>query len=84
MPVTTGTYTAHEFLITLFLFITAPVSAHMIAKAHLHEQGNGLDPNPSDQVEAGLPPTGTPAGWATFHDPNETQDQGTSRPTGPG
>mgnify|MGYP002713047955 CR=1 FL=1 len=26
----------HEFLITLFLFITAPVSAHLLAKAALH------------------------------------------------
>ncbi|SEN39106.1 Na+/H+ antiporter subunit G [Nitrosomonas marina] len=26
----------HEILITLFLFITAPVSAHLIAKASLH------------------------------------------------
>lgn len=70
-----GAYSAHELLITLFLFLTAPVAANMIAKAHLHEQGYGLDPNPADQVEAGLPPTGTPAGWATFHDPGETQDR---------
>lgn len=26
----------HEVLVTLFLFITAPVSAHMLAKAALH------------------------------------------------
>ncbi|MCU0934966.1 MAG: Na+/H+ antiporter subunit G [Gammaproteobacteria bacterium] len=26
----------HELLITVFLFITAPVSAHMLAKAALH------------------------------------------------
>ncbi|MDP3678003.1 MAG: Na+/H+ antiporter subunit G [Methylotenera sp.] len=26
----------HEMLITLFLFITAPVSAHLLAKAALH------------------------------------------------
>lgn len=26
----------HEILIILFLFLTAPVSAHMIAKAHTH------------------------------------------------
>lgn len=29
----------HELLIMLFLFITAPVSAHLIAKAALHLQG---------------------------------------------
>lgn len=28
----------HELLITLFLFITAPVSAHLMAKAALHTQ----------------------------------------------
>ncbi len=29
----------HELLIMLFLFITAPVSAHLMAKAALHLQG---------------------------------------------
>jgi multicomponent K+:H+ antiporter subunit G len=28
----------HELLITLFLFITAPVSAHMLAKAALQQK----------------------------------------------
>lgn len=28
----------HELLIALFLFITAPVSAHIVAKAALHKQ----------------------------------------------
>lgn len=28
----------HELLITLFLFITAPVSAHIVAKAALHSK----------------------------------------------
>lgn len=67
----TGAYTLHEFLITLFLFITAPVSANMIAKAHLHAQGWDLDPNPADDIPEGLPPTGGPTGWATFWDPQE-------------
>lgn len=31
-----GQPSLHEFLITLFLFMTAPVSAHMLAKALLH------------------------------------------------
>jgi multicomponent K+:H+ antiporter subunit G len=39
----------HEVLITLFLFITAPVSAHLLAKAALHlglhgTGGNGARP----------------------------------------
>lgn len=29
-------FTIHELLITLFLFISAPISAHMLAKAALH------------------------------------------------
>jgi len=32
----TSDISVHEILITVFLFITAPVSAHMIAKAALH------------------------------------------------
>lgn len=29
-------FSLHEFLITLFLFISTPVSAHLLAKAALH------------------------------------------------
>nr|WP_314444152.1 Na+/H+ antiporter subunit G [uncultured Sphingomonas sp.] len=65
-PAAGGSFTAHEFLITLFLFITAPISANMIAKAHLHRQGHRLDPNPTDQIKEGLPATGRQADWATF------------------
>ena len=36
----------HEVLITLFLFITAPVSAHLLAKAALHERLRSLAPLP--------------------------------------
>jgi len=65
-PIFGGTYSAHELLITLFLFLTAPVSANMIAKAHIHRQGRGIDPNPSDNISDGLPsPPGT-SDWATF------------------
>lgn len=32
----TGHYSIHEVLITVFLFITAPVSAHMMVKAAMH------------------------------------------------
>lgn len=32
----TGDISLHEILVTLFLFITAPVSAHLMAKAALH------------------------------------------------
>ncbi|WP_416886173.1 Na+/H+ antiporter subunit G [Marinospirillum sp.] len=31
-----GTFSVHELLVTIFLFISAPVSAQMLAKAALH------------------------------------------------
>lgn len=31
-----GAFSVHELMITLFLFITAPLTAHMLAKAALH------------------------------------------------
>ncbi|MCK9337298.1 MAG: Na+/H+ antiporter subunit G [Arcobacteraceae bacterium] len=34
--VTTDELSLHEILITFFLFLTAPISAHMMAKAALH------------------------------------------------
>ncbi|ASP37454.1 Na+/H+ antiporter subunit G [Bacterioplanes sanyensis] len=33
-----GSVSIHELVISLFLFITAPISAHMLAKAALHRQ----------------------------------------------
>ena len=50
-----GVVSLHELLITLFLFLTAPITAHFIAKVHLHHN-----------VRRGeLPPTGTGAPWAS-------------------
>ena len=68
-PAAGGDFSAHELLIALFLFITAPISANMIAKAHLHRQGWSIDPNPSDDIREGLPDTGGKTGWATFWEP---------------
>ena len=65
-PIFGGTYSAHELLITLFLFLTAPVSANMIAKAHIHRQGRGIDPNPSDDFIDSLPSPPGGSDWATF------------------
>ena len=31
-----GVFSFHELIITIFLFLTAPITAHFIAKAHLH------------------------------------------------
>ena len=60
---TEGKVSVHELVITLFLFLTAPITANFIAKAPLH-----LDPQ-ADR----LPPTGRPLGWATY-DPPPDQD----------
>jgi multicomponent K+:H+ antiporter subunit G len=58
----------HEILVTLFLFITAPVSAHLLSKAALHLRLRSLAPAPPlvDEADAGSAPepgdpTGTPA-----------------------
>ncbi|GGE18922.1 multisubunit potassium/proton antiporter, PhaG subunit [Gemmobacter megaterium] len=58
-------FSFHELMITLFLFLTAPISANLIAKAHVLRE---------EQPEK-LPPTGAACGWATF---DETADP--SRP----
>jgi multicomponent K+:H+ antiporter subunit G len=47
----------HELLIVLFLFLSAPVTAHMLAKAHILRNRAEADR---------LPPTGRPSGWATL------------------
>ena len=35
----------HEILVSLFLFITAPISAHLLAKAALHRKLPSLTPS---------------------------------------
>jgi multicomponent K+:H+ antiporter subunit G len=42
--------TLHELLITLFLFVTAPVSASLLAKAALHLRMKSRAPLPEDQT----------------------------------
>lgn len=49
-----GRLSWHELMITLFLFLTAPISAHFLAKVQLHQGVRRAD----------LPTTGTGAGWA--------------------
>lgn len=46
----------HEILVTLFLFITAPVSAHLLSKAALHLGLRSLAPVPPLVEEADSPP----------------------------
>ncbi|ARP98754.1 Na+/H+ antiporter subunit G [Pseudorhodoplanes sinuspersici] len=55
----------HEILITLFLFLTAPVSANMVAKAHIfRNQG----------VKETLPPDAGGSGWATLTAQTESNE----------
>lgn len=51
-----NTISWHELMITLFLFLTAPITANFIAKAQLHRAERKED----------LPPTGVGSEWATF------------------
>lgn len=47
----------HELMITIFLFLTAPVTAHMVAKAHILRDRT---------LQDSLPETGSGVGWATL------------------
>jgi multicomponent K+:H+ antiporter subunit G len=44
-----GGFGLHELLITLFLFVTAPVSANLLAKAALHGRAPSQAPVPPGQ-----------------------------------
>ena len=58
-------WSAHELLITLFLFITAPISANMIAKAYIH--GRRSNPSAAAQSADDMPAAPSrSAQWATF------------------
>lgn len=54
-----GQLSFHELLITLFLFLTAPISAHFIAKTFLQANIPAKD----------LPPTQSEYGWSVYVDP---------------
>ena len=69
-----GTLSMHELLITLFLFLTAPITANFIAKSFLHRQ---IDP------QKDLPPTGTEVGWASFDAPPNSVDDEPDSLSGP-
>lgn len=59
-----GKISWHELLITLFLFLTAPITANFIAKAQMHRAIREQD----------LPKTGVGTDWATY-DPELTMVQ---------
>lgn len=55
-PVHHGQLTWHELLITLFLFLTAPITGYFIAKANMH-----LNWHPQE-----IPPPSPNTVWATY------------------
>ena len=54
-------YSFHELLISIFLFLTAPLTANFIAKAHLHREPDQHD----------LPPVGDGTVWAGQQAPED-------------
>lgn len=65
-----GTWTTHELLVSVFLFVTAPISANMIAKVHLHLLRQGEPSAPGGPAGAPPAPPGS-ADWATHEAPHE-------------
>lgn len=59
--VTENQLSLHELLITLFLFLTAPITANFIAKVHIHRH----------ETPDTLPPAGEDASWATHMAPED-------------
>ena len=57
--VKTGQVHIHELLITLFLFLTAPITANFIAKTYMSRNTHRED----------LPETGRDYGWSIYDDP---------------
>ncbi len=58
-----GHLSLHELMITLFLFLTAPVTALFIAKVHIHRH----------ETKTSLPKAGEDGIWAT-HNVTETKE----------
>ncbi|MHA3842145.1 Na+/H+ antiporter subunit G [Sphingomonas aestuarii] len=65
-----GKWSAHELLISLFLFITAPIAANMIAKVHLHRL-RAREANEAESAAGAPPPAPGDADWATFEAPRD-------------
>ncbi len=70
-----GVWSAHELLISLFLFITAPIAANMIAKVHMHR----IRSDPTTLGPAGCPPDPDQrSAWATYEEPHVNSPASTS------
>ncbi|AZQ67612.1 Na+/H+ antiporter subunit G [Silicimonas algicola] len=68
-----GSVSFHELLITLFLFLTAPISANFIAKAYIVRNIERHE----------LPASGGEYGWSVYDDPpalNQEKENEGARP----
>ena len=73
-----GEWSGQELLISLFLFITAPIAANMMAKVHLHRLR--LSDEAISPGKAGVPPEpDDKAGWSTYDAPQPDTPVATSR-----
>jgi len=68
-----GQFSFHEVMIALFLFLTAPITGHFIAKTHLH-----FLHKPSD-----LPPTDSGRSWASYESDADLAREEAARTGGP-
>ncbi|MBU1756644.1 MAG: Na+/H+ antiporter subunit G [Alphaproteobacteria bacterium] len=74
---TQDVWSAQELLVSIFLFITAPISANMIAKVHLHSVR--LKDAETIASPAGRPPQSPGKGdWATYEAPHRDTPVATS------
>lgn len=65
-----GEWTTHELLVSVFLFVTAPISANMIAKVHLHRLRHAEPDETSSPAGPAPSPPGS-AEWATHEAPHQ-------------
>jgi len=66
----------HEVLVTLFLFITAPVGAHLMAKAALHLRLQSLARPPTEDMLEGGDCSGPDASGSAMTDDSESDPAG--------
>ena len=59
-----GNASFHELLITLFLFLTAPITANFVAKTYLIANPEGEE----------LPDSNSECGWSIFDDPPNAKE----------
>ncbi|MBQ4824932.1 MULTISPECIES: Na+/H+ antiporter subunit G [unclassified Leisingera] len=62
-------FSVHELMITLFLFLTAPITANFIAKVHIHRQ----------ESRDTMPSAGEDDHWATHDTPEDEERKNAGR-----